>query len=90
MLLTKNDSGLKIEFLNAMATSGHVVCAPEITKGSNLTVGFHEVRTHTEVVNQISKLLRLAFDEKDWQNRINDLKANFGESRLKKIFSLPK
>lgn len=89
-LWTQNDSGLKLKFLHALATSGHVICSPEMAKGSKLTEGFHVVKSEADALEKIEFLLGSEFSEKEWLARMNHLTANYGDDRLKKIFSLPK
>ncbi len=86
LLWTKNDSGLKLKFLKAMATSGHVLVNEKITQGSNLKMGFHSFISAEDATNKIKELMTSEYDYHDWQQRQSDLSAMSGNHKLKDIF----
>jgi len=88
LLWTKQASGVKLKFLNALASSGHVVCSPEIVSGSGISEGFHLVENTAEIVGLIPNLLAKQLDLTNWKARIEVLKGKFGGVELGKVFLL--
>jgi len=86
LLWTDQPTGVKLKFLAALTSSGHLVCSPEMTSGSGISDGFHVINSVQETIDLIPKLLSTPLSETEWQNRTTILKEKYGDLNLKKIF----
>ena len=86
LLWTNNSSGLKLKFLNAMASSGHVICNSAIVSGSGLSNGFHITDDSKEVLRLLDQLMILELEPETWELRQEDIRNEFGGLSLAKVF----
>ncbi len=86
LLWTNNNSGLKLKFLNATASSGHVICNSAIVSGSGLSNGFHTAEGSKEVLRLLDKLMILELEPETWELRQEDIRNEFGGHSLAKVF----
>ena len=86
LLWTTNSSGLKLKLINALASSGHVICNSAIVEGSGLTNGFHITEEPQKVNTLIESLIKSELDIEEWNKRIAGLKKDFNGNQLEAIF----
>jgi hypothetical protein len=82
LLWTQQASGVKLKFLNALASSGHLLCSPEMVSGSGLKTGFHLVNSAEEITEKLPALLKEKLTLDSWKNRQILLQENFGDKTL--------
>lgn len=88
LLWTKQASGVKLKFLNALASSGHLICSPEMVCGSGIREGFHLVKTAEEIVSILPKIILTKFSQDDWTIRVAKTSLAFNKEKLEEIFSI--
>lgn len=90
LLWTENRSGLKLKFLKAMASSGHVICNSPMAEGSGLEKGFELAESTREVLDLISEGIKENLAVEDWSERLDHLKRKFSVQNLLSIFTISK
>ncbi len=90
LLHTNNSSGLKLKFVHAMLSSGHVICSPEMVLGSGIKVGFHSFNKSSEAVTLIHELIRIRMSKIDFDKRLKSIEAISGANKLSQIFLITK
>lgn len=87
LLWTKQASGVKLKFLNALASSGHLLCSPEMVSGSGIQKGFHVVHSAEEILAVLPELLEIPLLEREFEERKKILKEKFGGTEIGEIFT---
>lgn len=82
LLWTKHASGVKLKFLNALGSSGQLICSPEMVSGSGLKTGFHLANSDKEVLEILPGLMKVRLTEQEWKERVSLVEENFGEKTL--------
>jgi glycosyltransferase involved in cell wall biosynthesis len=82
LLWTKQASGVKLKFLNALASSGHLLCSPEMVSGSGIQKGFHLVNSAEEIFAALPELMEKKLTEEEWKERVALVEEVFGEKTL--------
>lgn len=86
LLYTNNDSGLKLKFLNAMNSPGHIICSKEIVAGSGLKKGFHLIASPTQTIALVKELLLSEMSQNERNERIQSLQSISGDQKLAELF----
>jgi glycosyltransferase involved in cell wall biosynthesis len=79
LLWTKQASGVKLKFLNALASSGHLLCSPEMVSGSGIQKGFQLVNSAEEILTALPRLMAEKLTEEEWNERLGLVEEVFGE-----------
>lgn len=86
LLWTGNRSGLKLKFLVALGTSGHVLCNDNMASGLQLNAGFQLFSSSEDARIQIEKLIQKEYPISEWQQRQMELSSLSLNQKLKDIF----
>jgi hypothetical protein len=87
LLWTKNSAGVKIKFLKAMSSSGHVVCTEEMALGTGLKGGYHLITSKEQTLKKLAELLISELSVESWKERQNMLNTISGVQKLKELFA---
>lgn len=82
LLWTKQASGVKLKFLNALASSGQIICSPEMVSGSGIQNWFHLVNSAEEILATLPRLLEEKLTEQEWKERVGLVEEVFGGKAL--------
>lgn len=85
-LWTNNSAGLKLKFLTAMASSGHVICSESMVVGSEIEKGFHLYSHKTEATALLDKYFDHLLPKEDFEMRQKELNAKSGVQKLTELF----